>query len=149
MATKKKDAIDSNTDIIKARVNQLESNLNEYVDGIKEIDPNTIPDELKIVLEQMRSDVMHFIDNYWMTIGSIKPGTKPPGEQKKIKEREFIYNLVISYRKEKGNTKYPTFKHYLRALNFENERRKDNGDISLGQVSDGTYITIKKEILGN
>jgi len=149
MTTKKKNLGDSNTDIIKARVNQLESNLNEYVERIKEIDPKIIPDELKIVLEQMRSDVMHFIDNYWMTIGSFKPGTKPPGEQKKIKEREFIYNLVTSYQKEKGNTKYPPFKYYLRALNFENERRKENGDISLGQVGDGTYITIKKEIQGN
>jgi t-SNARE complex subunit (syntaxin) len=137
----------SNADMIKNFVKQLEDNVTEFTNGIRKIDPDKIPKELKPLLEQIHSDVFHFIDNYWMTIHSFKPGTKPPGEQKKYKEREFIHNLVKKYQAEKGDKKYPPFKYYLRALDLENHNRKKKGDISLSEISEGTYITIKKEIL--
>ena len=139
----------SNTDMIKNFVRQLEDNVTEFTNDIRKIDPEKIPKELKPILEQIHSDVFHFIDNYWMTIHSFKPGIKPRGEQKKYEERVFINNLVKKYQAEKGDKKYPPFKYYLRALDQENHNRIKKGEIPLSQLGESTYKDVKKEILNN
>lgn len=139
-------------DISNAFVADLEINLIEFIEGVKTIPEKQIPPKLKKLLNQIQSDVNHFIKQYRMTQNSLKE-TDGVIRKRGNKSDDEMYSIVKTlnqkYKKEHGATKFMP----LKLLNIEieelNKERKEKGETLLREIHVNTYGSWKKRIKSN
>ena len=116
----------SNAEICRALVTQLESELLQFKDICMQVPVETVDPKLRTAIYELGISIIHFIDQYRMTDGSISDINKLPGRKKKAEERAYFRQEVTEYQKKFPN-KFPswdTFSKGLDALNIK--RTKEN-----------------------
>jgi len=136
-------------DISNAFVAQLEMNLIEFVDGVRAIPEKKIPPELKTLINQIQSDVYHFIDQYHMTQDSFKideSGILKRGNKSYDEEYSIVKSLNKEYKKSHGASKFMPHKLLQKAMDDLNKERAEKGESLLREIGIRTYDSWKKRI---
>lgn len=136
-------------DISNAFVTQLEINLIEFINGVRSIPEKQVPSKLKPLINQIQSDVYHFIDQYRMTQDSfrmdegviLKRGNKNFDEEYSI-----VKKLNDDYKKSNGAAKFLPHKLLQKAMDALNIEREKKGQTVLREIGIRTYDSWKKRI---
>jgi hypothetical protein len=138
----------SKKDYSRAFVHQLKEHLQEFVADYKTIPQKEIPENLKTIIEQLQSDINHFLRNYEMTeaIENVKDGKiLTQGNQRFEEERFEVTRLNEAYKTEHGHAKNMPYKVLVKALRDLNKTRQDEGLQPLRDFSLRTYDEWKRQ----
>ena len=136
-------------DISNAFVAELEMNLNEFLNGVRVIPEKKIPPKLKTLLNQIASDVYHFIDQYRMTQDSFKMDEGvilKRGNKSFDKEYLLVQSLNKKYKKLHGASKFMPHKLLQKAIDDLNKERAEKGKPLLREIGISTYNSWKTRI---
>ena len=136
-------------DIHNAFVTDLQINLIEFLNGVRIIPEKQSPPKLKILLNQIQSDVFHFIDQYRMTQDACKDDggfILKRGNKSFDEEYLVIQSLNKQYKKSHGASKFMPHKLLLKAMDALNKERLEKGESLLREIGIRTYDSWKKRI---
>jgi hypothetical protein len=114
--------INSNAEICRSLVNQLEQHLIQFRGACLKVDDKDVPEILKHAIYEFGVDVIHFIDQYRMTDKSVADINKIPGRKIKFKEREFFRESIKEFQKNTPED-FPSWPDFLNTLENLNEER--------------------------
>jgi len=136
-------------DIHNAFVADLQINLIEFLNGVKTIPEKKIPPKLKTLLNQIQSDVFHFIYQYRMTQVAKKSEDGVivnRGNKTLVEEFKVVQSLNKQYKKTHGASKCMPHKLLRKSIEELNKKRIEEGKPALRVISNNAYGIWKKTL---